>query len=971
MVIDFTRPYILVLLPVVIAFILYTARKLGKMYKLRKNLIIICRSAVLILMLIAFAGLSIQWNAKTITTVFLIDASDSTQSSRNSEENFVKDALNKKTQKDNVGIISFGDNSLVENFISKDSSFSKVEGKVNSGYTNIENALTTAVSMLPQNTKKRIVLVTDGEENEGKALKIAPSLLDQKIDLKVYKLDKTAGNEVAVDNISVPETLNIGQEFSVVVNISSNVNAGAKLTLFSGNQKVAEEKVQVQKGSNRFVFKDTAESGGFKSYRVLIEPDSDTELKNNEASTFTTVKDKPRVLLIEDKKGEADEVEKMLKASNMDYTKLSAGGAPSTLQEMSAYKTIITCNVSAENLNSGFLNSLDSYVKDFGGGFIATGGENSFALGGYYQTNLEKVLPVNMEIKGKKEIPDMAMMLVIDKSGSMTEGSGGISKLEIAKEGAVRTLDSLRPNDEIGVITFDDTLYWVVKRQKAQNKDSIKNDIGTIRPGGGTSILPSLEEAYNSLKQSSAKIKHIILLTDGIAEQTGYDELLKNMNKDNITVSTVGVGDDADQNLLENIAKTAGGRYYFTNDISSIPTIFSKETFLAAKKYLNNRQFTPIISSSHPIISGVADSGLPSLLGYVGASSKDTAKVILKSDEDDPILTVWQYGLGKTAAWNSDINGKWSGNYIGWANNLKLWQNIINYTVSNYENDKVTMEVNTDGTKGTVTLTDKANKGEVETKANIITPDMKSKEITLYPSAPGVYSGSFDAKTPGIYMVKGTQQKNGETIDSAASGLAIQYSPEYKISPDSSSLDNLIKDSGGKYIKTAAEVFKGSPKDVSGKTDMTPYLLILALVLFMCDVALRRLNIPYKKIVVFVGSMKDKAGLAWKAHTEPKLQTAGENISTIEGLNKRKRNKEDQIKTNNNEMSLKESTAQASREKNNLKEDKAIKQDKTKVVSKEENKNRKDNDGNQENIKVQDKPLDTSQLLSRKKNKYK
>lgn len=770
----------------------------------------------------------------------------------------------------------------------------------------------------------------------------------------------------------MPETLSLGQEFSVEVNITSNVDTNTKITLFSGSTKVVEQKVQVQKGNNRFVFKDTAESGGFKSYRVLIEPDNDTELKNNEASTFTTVKDKPKVLLIEDKNGEADEVEKMLKASNMDYTKTMASSAPSSITELSSYKSIIACNVSAENLNSGFLNSLDSYVKDFGGGFVATGGEDSFALGGYYKTNLEKVLPVNMEIKGKKEIPDMAMMLVIDKSGSMTEGSGGITKLEIAKEGAVRSLDSLRPNDELGVITFDDTVYTVVKLQKAQNANSIKNDIGTIRPGGGTSIIPALGESYNSIKQSNAKIKHIILLTDGLSDKSGYDELIKNINKDNITVSTVAVGSDSDQNLLQSIAKDAGGRFYFTNDISNIPTIFSKETFLAAKKYLNNRQFTPIIASSHQIISGLSESGFPSLLGYIGSSAKDNAKVILKSDEGDPILTVWQYGLGKTAAWNSDISGKWSRNYIDWSNDLSLWQNIINYTVNNYESDKVTMEVNTDGSKGTVTLTDKANKGEVQTKANIITPDMVSKEITLYPSAPGVYSGSFDAKTPGIYMVKGTQQKNGETLDNAASGLAIQYSPEYKISSDSFLIDNLVKESGGTIIKAADEVFKGSPKDVSGKTDMTPYLLVLSLILFICEIAVRRLNIPYGKIADFIGNVKDNAVLKLKESNSSKTENANENITAIESLNNRKKNKEVKLNIENEMISLDnlDNNEKGSKNRKNKEIKNVDNKDEKIKDNHSENKNNKDIQENEtKDSKSEIGILDTSKLLSNRKKK--
>lgn len=848
MVINFAHPYVLLILIILIPILIYSFRRLSNLYKLKKVIILSLRGILFTLLILALAGLNIRWNTKDTTTIFLLDASDSMAASRNKIESFVGEALSKKTSKDSAAVIVFGDNVQIESFVSKSPVFNKIETKVNGTYTNIENAITSAISLIPQNSKKRIVIITDSEENEGKASKTAPSLLEQGISLQVIKIDKTVGSEVALDSINVPQKLSIGEDFNVVVNITSTVNTAGKLTLLSGRDKVAEENIQLTKGSNSFVFKDRAVNGGFKNYKVIVEPEADTEVKNNEASAFTNIKASPKVLVIEDSEGEADELVAILKASGIDYTKAQASAAPRTLQELSTYKTVITANVSAENLNEGFLNSLEPYVKDFGGGFIAAGGDNSFALGGYFKTSLEKVLPVEMEMKGKKEIPEMAMMLIIDKSGSMTAGTGGITKLDVAKEAAARTLDSLRPKDEIGILTFDDTLYWVVKPKKAENKESIRNDIGTIRPGGGTSILPALEEGYNNLKKSSAKLKHIILLTDGQAENSGYDELIEKIKKDNITVSTVAVGQDADKTLLERIAKEADGRFYITDDIANIPRIFAKETFMAAKAYLNNREFTPIISNSHPIIDIPAAKGLPALLGYIGATQKDAAKVILRSDEDDPILTVWQYGLGKTAAWNSDISGKWSKNYIGWENNLKLWQNIINYTVDTYESQNASIEAELKGGKGIITFRDKVNREEVDTKAVIVTPSLQTVEVKLYPTSPGEYSGSFDVKEPGVYMLSGTQTKNSEVSSSVKNGLAVQYSPEYKISWENSSLEALVQEAKGTFIKSPEEVFAGSLREVSGKTDLTNTLLIIVLFILLIDIAFRRLNFSLHSI---------------------------------------------------------------------------------------------------------------------------
>ncbi len=844
-----------------------TAKGLGKMYWLRKRMLLVLRNFIFILIIISLSGINVRWFVDTTTTLFVLDTSDSMKAYRDKVEEFVRAANHKKTDKDYVGVVTFGGNALVENFISKSIAFHKIETNPDSRYTNIENALTASMAIIPQNTRKRIVLITDGEENIGASNKISPSILNESMDLKVYRINRALKNEIAVDSMSLPQKVNLGQGFNITVTISSKVSGSAKLSLFSGRQKQSEQEIQIAEGINRFVFKDMASEGGFRSYRAVIESDLDTLTENNEASGYTTIVDRPSILLVEDKDGEADEIGKLLTASNMDFEKVKARSVPSSLEDILRFKSIISCNVSAENLSQGFLNSLEAYVRDFGGGFIATGGDDSFALGGYYKTPLEKILPVNMDLKGKKEIPDMSIVLIIDKSGSMTDGSGGITKLDIAKEAAARTLDSLRPKDQIGVLTFDDTNYWVVETSKADNPDKIREDIGTIRSGGGTSIIPALAAGYESIKKANTKIKHIILLTDGQAERAGYEELIGKLKADNITVSTVAVGKGSDTTLLQSIAKGADGRFYYTDEFSNIPRIFAKETFMAARAYLNNREFTPSIVNSHVILRGAAEAGLPSLLGYVAASPKDTARVVLASDEDDPILTVWQYGLGKTVAWNSDVSGKWNANYVGWGNNLKLWQNIINFTIENYEDQPVTIETSAAGSKGTVTMINREDTGDMVTKASIISPTGENSEINLYPVEPGKYEGDFELKETGAYLIKARQEKDGEVVYAGSSGLSSGYSPEYKLTNSKANFERLLKDTGATIITKPEEVFAGNPKEIFGSFDIAPYLIALALLLFMLDIAIRRLNLPLHKLEDWLDRWRGKRKI--KARGKP------------------------------------------------------------------------------------------------------
>lgn len=333
------------------------------------------------------------------------------------------------------------------------------------------------------------------------------------------------------------------------------------------------------------------------------------------------------------------------------------------------------------------------------------------------------------------------MMLVIDKSGSMS----GLN-LKLAKEAAVRTLEVLEDKDEIGVVAFDDKPYNVVDVQKAENRESIQESILGIMEGGGTSILPALSDAYEKLSLSKAEIKHIILLTDGQAENTGYEGLLANMNDNKITLSTVGIGGSTDTRLLNYLASSGNGRFfYLTKDGLSIPRIFAKEAFLATRTYLNNMTFTPEISSYHSILSSVYNEGLPQLHGYVGTSPKDAATVLLSSPMKDPVLVTWQYGLGKTVAWTSDLSGQWSSDYNAWGglNNI-LWQNIIHYTIENYSREPIELESTFENGEVQVTLTTSGDNDRLlDTSVQIQTPSSKSMTLNLEPVRKGVYTGSF------------------------------------------------------------------------------------------------------------------------------------------------------------------------------------------------------------------------------------
>ncbi len=861
---DVMSPIWLAFIPVGIVSIILLSKGLKRKGDVKRNAVIFLRSLLITLLLLVGAKVGLTWTVNDTATVYLIDASDSMKNSNTISESFIREAMGYMKDTDIAGVILFGEDPVMENFLSKEPTFEKINSMVKGSFTNIERAITAGISILPDKNRKRIVLITDGEENEGDSSKAAGILRDKGIDFKVFKVDRDRGNEAAIVNITAPAGLNKNERYNIVVNIKSNFKTTGKLILFDCNEKAAEEIVEISKGENKFVFSDTADSTGFKTYRAVLEADGDRDRRNNEASAIINVMDEPTVLLLEGSAGEGEEIAKMLSAAGLDYKRMHAEAAPSSIQSLIQYKAIILTNVSAEKLNNGFLNSLEPYVKDFGGGLVVIGGDDSFALGGYYKTPLEKVLPVNMELKGKKAIPDMSIVLVIDKSGSMTDGSGGVTRIELAKEAASRVLDSLRDQDIIGVLAFDTSMYWVVEPQKLGNREEIRNNIGSIRADGGTSILPPLKEGIKTIKSIDSKIKHVILLTDGQAEKTGYDDVLSDAAASGITVSTVAVGRDADSNLLRYISQKADGRFYQTDEYTNLPTIFAKETFMAAKAYLNNREFTPTLVSTHPIITNAVKEGLPNLLGYVAASPKDTARVVLESDEGDPVLSLWQYGLGKTVAWNSDMNGIWSGNYVNWDNNGLLWNGIVNWTIENYDDEELQIDTQLDGGYAFINVKQKDSNEEYVTKAIITSPSLGTSEISLNAEAPGQYGGSFKLDEIGSFLIKVVQEEGGEIIRSLGTGLSVPYSPEYAIDAKTDTLDRLVSESGGRYINSPKEIYEGNIADVRGRKDLTAVLLLLAFTVFLVDIAARRLKLPFDKIIKKFNNMSKKVRIKRK-----------------------------------------------------------------------------------------------------------
>ncbi|WP_438446269.1 VWA domain-containing protein [Gorillibacterium sp. sgz5001074] len=839
------EPWLLLMLPLLGLYSWWLLREQTRLAGVRRIIAVTLRLTVMGLLILAIAGVEWFTSVDRTTVVFLADRSDSMPDAGQAED-FIQKAAASKQPDDRTGVLSFGAAPAGERSVSVEPLDRFTLGaKLNTQWTDLSSALRLGAGLVPPREGGRLVLMTDGRENAGRALQEGKLLKNRGMPVDVLYMPERSVPDAAVDSLKVPEKLYRGEAYDVETTVMSTVQSDAVLRLYEDQTELAALQVRLEKGENRFAFPALAREAGLHRYRAEIFLSSDGMPANNAGYAFARVEGQSKVLIVEGESGSSKNLESAFASAFMAYETVPPEMLPQELPDYSRYESILLNNVPATRLSQGQMERLEQAVKEYGTGLVMLGGDQSYGLGGYFQTPVERALPVDMELKGKREIPSLALMLVIDKSGSM-EGE----KIRLAQEAAVRSVDLLRPKDTVGVLAFDGSPWWVVKPGKLEDKEKVKRDILSIRADGGTEIYPALKEAYDRLAETEAQRKHIILLTDGQSSgPESYEALAGRMAEQNITVSTVGIGDGADVGLLERIARLAKGRYYFASDISTVPAIFSREAVLMTRTYAVEKPFVPAAGQGADW-AGLLAGGLPPLTGYVAATPKETAEVALWSPEPDPVLARWRYGAGKAVAWTSDVTGKWSKEWTAWSRFPDFVTGVVKWTFSEFQAQPYELSVRTEGGEAAVTVKTKAETVETAMKLEVTDERLNKTETVLTPEGPGEYSAKLSRNQAGVYMARITAS-NGASLG-AATGFVIPYSQEYRLQVSSGGeelLRQLAAMTGGRLLsmEKPEDVFRLPPSGQKERTDLAQLLLAAALLLFLADIAVRRITLPWEK----------------------------------------------------------------------------------------------------------------------------
>jgi Ca-activated chloride channel family protein len=847
--IELTRPWVLTLLVVCLPVLaVFFVRSLSDFPKKQRIVSLVVRSLIVFLIVLSLAGLTWSHETNQQHVLFLIDRSLSIGEEAKSAINTTLDAALEHQGGHRVGFLEFAETpGLVHETrpdpkpvnTSSETSAVLVPTSVSAG-TDLAAAIEAAAGYTPPGYVPKIVLLSEGNQTLGDA---TAAVAQGEVPIDVYPLPTRSEPEVQIAEVDVPAEVRQGEPFFVEVVVYSNHDDEGLLEIYRGDQKVVSEKRVITSGENRFQFQQSIDRERLADFTARVSGlQQDTLLDNNFDSGLVYAAGKPQVLIVESDPSLIRELAYGLEDEGIQVDVRPPQGMPESLSDLQNYELLILSNVPATLLTQKQMEITRTFVQELGGGFIMLGGDQSFGLGGYYKSTLEEILPVRSDFEKEKEKPSLAMVLAIDKSGSM---SG--NKIQMARSAARSAVELLGQRDQVSVLAFDGKTFVISEMQRASNRSGIDRQIARIDAGGGTAMYPSMAMAYEVLQATSAKLKHMILLTDGESSPGDFMGIAQTMAANRITVSTVAVGEGSHTQLLEEIARVGKGRYYLAADAAQVPQIFARETVTASKSAIDEQPFLPQVIRATHALKEVDMEDAPFLLGYVKTRPKPTSEVILATESGDPLLVWWRYGLGMTAAFTSDAQSRWAAEWMAWPGFSKFWTQVVRQVMRKNDARGIVIETERKGRDVHLSLDAVDEFGRflnnAEVELTVIDPQLSRSHSALSQTAPGRYATDFVTGPSGAYHIEMAVKKDGQVMYRQSRGLTVGYSDELRIRPTNEPLlKEIARVSGGTYDPLPEAIFADDGRRTTRPTALWSYLLTAAMILSVLDVALRRID---------------------------------------------------------------------------------------------------------------------------------
>jgi Ca-activated chloride channel family protein len=863
---------------------------------------LLLRGVAVVLLVLGLAGLALARLTDRLSVVFVLDQSRSVSAPERERALAVIEKIRARLGGgDSAALVRFGAGAQTDT-LDTGASVPEEGAEVDTGATDIGEALQVGLAQARSGAPPRIVLLTDGNENRGSA--DAAAGVARSMGARIFPVPlgtPPAGSgvptaaEVAVDEVRAPPRVRQGEAHEVTVMVRSRTAVAARVTLFRDAAPLATRVQQLAPGENAVQFTGSFPQRGLHAWDAVAEAPGDELSQNNHNRQLVEVSGPPQVLYVSRPGRSSPSLLAALAAQGISADARPATALPGTLAGYLPYDALILDNVPGFGISTEKMETIAQYVRDAGGGLLMAGGDSSFGAGGYYKTPIERVLPVDMDAKSQVQVPGMSLVLVVDKSGSMGETvPTGETKLDVVKSAALAAIQSLNPFDKAGVLAFDADWLWAVPLTSAGDTEKISTELSTLSAGGGTIMFPALEEADRVLSASDSPLRHVIVLTDGLTDSADFKGLLARMEQHHITVSTVAVGDDADTELLGAIARWGKGRTYATNDPRDVPRIFLTDTTLASRGLVVDKAFFPREVSAAEMLHGLSLDGLPGLGGFVLTYMKPGAEQSFSALYGAPLLASWRYGLGRTAAFTSDFAGRWSAEWLSWSQFPRFVGQLMRWIERPSDSEVLHPRSTTSGGRASVTVDAYDSLGAfvngLEITGILLRPDGARVELAVPQTGPGLYEAAFPTEQLGDYLLTLAARSGTTELAPLTVGTSLAYSEEYRAQGTNAALlDRLATATGGRVIRSGDDesglsaLLHREPGSAGAGGEQWRLFLLAATLLVLLDVAVRRLAAPREllgRVLARLRSLRgrpslssaDLAGLVARAREEERAR---------------------------------------------------------------------------------------------------
>lgn len=938
---SFEYPWLLVLLVMLPILWVTSFQSLASLGPGRRLAALIFRSLLMLLIIFAIAGIQWVWISDKLTVIYLLDQSDSIpRAQRDVMLDYAIESVKEHREDargDRSGLIVFGREAAIE-FPPYDDDLPYVQGVESylgrTDATNLESALKLAQASFPEDAAKRIVIITDGNETVGAAASVAKAMSEKGIGIDVVPINMASKSEILVEKVDLPTDIRQGQPFEtrIVVNRfqadGNDAPVPGRLRLLRSvgprEQVLLDEEIELDKDVNVFPIRDTIDQPAGYTYRAEFVPQdaSDDALQqNNRADAFTYVRGKGRILLIEDwsHPGEFGPLIESLRRSDIEVDVQGSDQLFTSLAELQAYDCVVLAGVprsSGENADAiaSFsdeqINMLVSNTQQFGSGLIMLGSPNAFGAGGWANTEIEKAMPVDFQIKNKK-IEAVGALAMILHASELAQGNYWQKRIGQA------ALEVLGPMDYCGVIQYSalgDSWLWGPASngmlRVGENRAAMISRMRRMTPGDMPDFQPAMQIALSAMVKTPASVKHMIIISDGDPTPPS-NGILTQFASNQIKISTVAVGTHgpAGHQTLQKIATATQGNYYVASNPAALPKIFQREAMRVSRPLVFEPDggVQPQVTYFNEIVQGLP-AELPSLKGFVLTSLKDSplVEVPIRANkpgepENQAILATWTYGLGRTAVFTSDVGKRWAGNWTEWSAYDQFFSQLVRWAMRPTKSDaKFTVATSVGDGRVQVVVNALDQEDEflnfLDMQAVAVGPDLKPLPLVMRQAAPGRYVGSFDSDTAGSYLVNVIP---GPGMAPITTGASIPFSDEYRLRQTNfNMLEQLagLEPQGGVAgvisvpleEQSKAELLKsdtfrsGLPRAMSLQ-DIWPYCVLLGAICLFGDVFMRRVALDYAYPLRWISKRLNPGETAQDTERKQSLQRLRSKKSEVSG----------------------------------------------------------------------------------------